>query len=1229
MELEDETLPVIIGRDLMSRLGIVVDGLLSEFPPLPATPTDVQLPRCTEAEDDRMDPALWPAAVKEAMARNQAIPKGAKCPLPQAVIHLPTPPGTTAFKRQFALPRDYQHVVDEQVATWLQQDTITLAPVDTSFNHPLFLVDKRDSSGESVGKRACLDPRALNILLPEDRFPLPLISEIIDSLAGARFIAVLDLKSAFHRLPVAEEDQHKTTFTWRGCQYMFKGCPFGIKSIPAKLQRVMRLAIAGIPGVAVYMDDLVIQALSKDTLTNSLVTVINKLTDLNLGLALSKCKLYCTRVNLLGFVVSGTTVAINQAKYANVASWPYPSSVKSLQHYIGMANYIRNHIPKMSEIMAPLTALVSTTNFKRDWSDQHSRAFDLLKAALLSPLVLHHADFSKPFSVATDASDVGLGAIMYQEGPGGTPLYVGLMSRSLSKAERNYSATKRELLGIVFALKVFGHTLGVNHFDLYTDHMALIYMHSQRELSSMLCGWFEVLASFNFTVKHCPGIDNFLPDKLSRLYETDRLPEPQVTLRQLTPRSVGPEVDLSISPTSRIAKEWRDSHLNPTVFATLAQAHGPFSVDAFASFTNKQMTPYWTKRADAFLRPWTGHLFIFPPWELLAQVGAKIKADVAQATVITPDWSSSPWYSLFVAMSAKAPTVLEQTPSLFLDTPNGKPLGVPPWRRTLAWHLDGRLGQNGGPTPLHQSASPHVRLIPQVTELRDPPVEDRGRLLQVTHQQGHFGPKAMVDKLRSLGWAWSTALREAATVVQDCVVCQAHQIQRKGFHPLTSITASLPMDHVAIDLAGPFPTSPTGMNYLFIMVDVATSFVWLRCVPNKSAAAIAEVLLSIFVDFGAPRVLQHDNGTEFSNAVLRDIAELLHVNQRFTTPYHPRANGVAERQVQIACRLLRKYRDQTTRPWNDFVPAVQVAMNQKVHSRKHRSAPFAVMFARALNTAEAAPEDASAFLTPPSDTEVADILHRAQYAHDIVFPAVAAGARGQAASMTAAHDQRASLVDFQPGSTVMTLARDPGKLDPRYAGPFTVVRRTQGGSYVLMDTAQNLAPRNYAPSQLKLISPPETPYILAVINHRDNPSRSYLIRWSSHPGKPDEWRPAAEISDLQLILKYLTSRRATPLEALGEDLPAPARVIRPPPIARFRLPSLPSPSATRPEHSQPRASPALTARKGLERRLRPRAPPGPSPAGIGKFRASFAGSRRGPRPPPRPWIHGLRLVLGH
>src|SRR5262249_3465721 len=150
-----------------------------------------------------------------------------------------------------------------------------------------------------------------------------------------------------------------------------------------------------------------------------------------------------------------------------------------------------------------------------------------------------------------------------------------------------------------------------------------------------------------------------------------------------------------------------------------------------------------------------------------------------------------------------------------------------------------------------------------------------------------------------------------------------------------TITAALPLEHVAVDLAGPFPTSRNKNHFLHVLIDVHSRFILLKAIPDKCMETIAYLWLDIFTIFGFPKIIQSDNGTEFVNQAVAKLVEASKVDHRLISPYHPRANGVAERAVKTVIATTTKLLTGVKNQWDAYVPFVQYCLNQKVAER-HR-----------------------------------------------------------------------------------------------------------------------------------------------------------------------------------------------------------------------------------------------------------------------------------------------------
>lgn len=361
-------------------------------------------------------------------------------------------------------------------------------------------------------------------------------------------------------------------------------------------------------------------------------------------------------------------------------------------------------------------------------------------------------------------------------------------------------------------------------------------------------------------------------------------------------------------------------------------------------------------------------------------------------------------------------------------------------------------------------------LLPDSMALVEPPLDvvpesERDNIMSDVHALGHFGAAGMVKSLQSRGLHWPNMISDCKRHVQQCSPCLKFNITARGFHPLQSITAALPFDHLAIDLIGPMPPHPAGLSYVLVIVDVCSRFVWLRALPDKTSHSIASTLFLIFSDFGFPKIIQSDNGTEFVNAVVKELLLRCNVAFRNVSPYHPRANGLAERHVRTTLQVLRKMLASPDGDWALHLPAVQVVINAKVHAL-HSSTPFSLMFGRPLNALADYTDVHAAPLSPSA------LASRMKILTDLVFPTINEKAAGAQASVRQRFDASNNITDgFPDGAVVMVL--DPTrskKLAPFYKGPYKIVRRNAGGAYVLADLLGAALPRPIPPSHLKLVS---------------------------------------------------------------------------------------------------------------------------------------------------------------
>jgi hypothetical protein len=1006
MDLNRELSDVIIGTDLMGKVGLGLTGLATSWDtpsgPRKADPVlEENLEPNNSPYGSKSEHEHFMRKLQQSITANEKIPITTWCTVPESVIHLPTEKGKTAYRRQYPIPEKLKAVLQDQIQQWLQEGVIKVAPVNTDFNNPITCATKKDLDGNYTGIRVCLDPRALNLLLPDDRFPIPLVKDVFRSMGKSKVFTTLDLRQAFHRFKLAEEDQHKTSFTVNdGQQYCFVSCPFGLKSISSCFQRVMNKIFAGCGYVTVFVDDVLVHSDNIHDHAKHVQDCINRLTAVNLILNVKKCHFAQKSVYLLGFSLSADGVSLDQRKVTNAYDWPAPTTGKHIMRFLGFANYFRDHLPKFSDMTHRLDKLRNEGDITHLWTAQLQQDFEDIKTALSSAPVLSIPQMDHPFYVATDASAYSIGGVVYQV-INNTYKYIGFAARSLSTSEKNYSCTKRELLGVVFMLRRFHQYLWGNPFTLITDHKALCYLQTQTIANPMMVGWLDIICDYTYDVVHLPGILNVIPDALSRLFGEEHVP----TYNKAIPDTI----KTSTHPTLR-----------------LEGGNG----------------------------------------------GKASKINISNK------------------------------PKAYLEA---------------------------------------INAISQVKEeYMTPPKDQRQKILLDTHLFGHFGANAMVTKIHNDGIHWTNIKEEALEMVKQCEQCLQFNLGNKAFRPLTSIMADAPGDHWAIDLGTLSVTSSEGSNYIMIMVDIFSRFCIARAIPDKTAVTVAKEVIKVFCDFGFPKVLQSDNGTEFVNQVLQHVVNHCGIDHRLTLPYNPRANGVAEKWVGTIKRTLIKQLDDNKTDWEKYLPAVQLAVNCK-YASIHGSRPFSIMFAREPNDFKDYSKVEIAKAKPGAEKSNA-ILRRINDMSKIIVPVIKDRSITTQLAQQKTFNAKNNIMDtdYPVGTLVMLSNVIKGSAtDPTYTGPFTVHSITKRHNYILRDRMDNIS-NSYPIHRLKLAGGESTPVtkdasdiyeVQSVINHKVDPTNAnkyiYRVRWKGYPDpNEDTWEQVQHFSSLKPIQDYWTRRNS-------------------------------------------------------------------------------------------------------
>jgi hypothetical protein len=394
--------------------------------------------------------------------------------------------------------------IKRQLADFLAKGYIE--PSSSPYGAPVLFVSKKDG-----GLRMCIDYRALNKLTVKNRYPLPRIDDLLDQLQGAKVFSSLDLQSGYHQIRISDQDVPKTAFRTPMGHYQFKVLCFGLTNAPATFQSVMNNIFRKYLGkfVLVYIDDILVFSQTPEQHVEHLKLVLRLLRDNHLYAKMSKCELNRPELKFLGHVVGQEGIKVDPAKTAAVSDWPVPTDVKQLRSFLGLANYFRRFMQGYSKLTQPLTRLLRK-GVVFAMSDECLQAFEGVKFALTTAPVLAMPDYSKRFEVVCDASLIGIGAVLLQEG---RP--IAFESRALNSAERNYSTGDQELLAVVHALHAWRCYLEGVECTLVTDHCPLTYLKTQPNLSRRQTRWSEFLQRFTHEWQYRPGRTN-VADPLSR-----------------------------------------------------------------------------------------------------------------------------------------------------------------------------------------------------------------------------------------------------------------------------------------------------------------------------------------------------------------------------------------------------------------------------------------------------------------------------------------------------------------------------------------------------------------------------------------------------------------------------------------------------------------------------------------------------------------------------------------
>lgn len=422
-------------------------------------------------------------------------------------------PGQIPIKEKpIRLSYDERLLAQEEIAKLLKEGVIE--PSDSFWRANAFFVKKKNG-----GKRLVVNLKALNAVVKRNSAPLPYMDDVHVVLNKAKFYTTLDLMSGYWQVPVHKDSIEYFTFGVSGVgSYAFKRLAMGFCNSAAIFQSHMENVLRSelFKSVFVYQDDVIIASDSYEQHMKDLERVFTLLLENGLKINWKKCQILKHEIVYLGNIYSKGQVRPDPEKVRAISEFPTPTNVKALRSFLGIAGWMKQFIPNLSDVRAKLDDLLKL-DAKWIWTAEHAEAFEKIKEALVSKPVLALPNHEAPFTLYTDASDIAVSGVLLTEREGKLlPCAYG--SQKLPKSARlKWTTTEKEGYAVLHFLMKYRHLIR-NGFsvNVFSDHSSLLWLANLKNTKGRLARWQVILSSFDIKLNHVKGKANVIADALSR-----------------------------------------------------------------------------------------------------------------------------------------------------------------------------------------------------------------------------------------------------------------------------------------------------------------------------------------------------------------------------------------------------------------------------------------------------------------------------------------------------------------------------------------------------------------------------------------------------------------------------------------------------------------------------------------------------------------------------------------
>src|SRR6266496_2274890 len=801
-------------------------------------------------------------------------------------------------------PQAYLQVIDEEVEKMAASGVIEPSASPWAFN--IVVVSKHDKT-----PRITLDYRALNDITYKDSYPLPNISDCLDAFRGASFFGILDLRSSFYQVPLAEQDRDKTAFITRRGQWRFRSLPMGLSNSPGTFQRLMDLVLRGLTwsSVLMYIDDIVVYASSFNELKTRLEEVFNRLREDNLKLKLTKVKLFQREISFLGQKISCEGVAMDPEKISEIVEWSSPKNIHEIRQFLGLCSYYRRYVKDFSRHASPLHELTRKDE-PYDWNDRRQQAFDHMKLCLTTAPILAMSKEEGQLVLDVDASNWAAGAVL-QQYQDGVLKVIAYSSRMFNDCELKYCITRKELAAMIFGLKQYRQYLLGRKFLVRSDHAALQYLRSAKELIGQQARWLDLLEEFTFDIQHRAGLKHGNADSLSRKIPCEQAggacPQCRKPGKQLKNQAE------CFAVTTRAKRRVQDKPSQPE-YPPIPPDQPPNAIGLVMSdppdLPFLPMSPIHVNDPPEPLSRPTLSLQNNPGVQdqLAGGEGFSRRDKRKEKRNVRLQKELAAWSNDFLA--DKQSTDKELAIVKIWLTEGKKPewntaRSHSPCVKAYWQQYDSLILKDGVMYRQLETIKPESEVIRQLLL----PQSLKDEFLRTVHEgvAGHLGMMKTRAHIGSRAY-WFQWRRDVDIYCKKCDLCNQYfqgKTPPKQGQLIPMILGAL-LERWACDLAGPFPKSASGHTHILTAICVFSKYMILVPLRDKTAISVAKAIMeNVFLRFGAGELLT-DNGCEFRNDLLNEVCRLMGVARSLTTAYEARTNGVCERSHATVNSMLSK-----------------------------------------------------------------------------------------------------------------------------------------------------------------------------------------------------------------------------------------------------------------------------------------------------------------------------------